>query len=53
MPEEWKTAQQIKSFFSRYSTKVRQMKVSESRSEPSVFDLEDEDLEVFKAEISR
>lgn len=52
LPEEWKTAQQIKSFFSRYSAKVRKMKAGVLRGEELDHE-EEEDIEVLEAEISR
>ncbi|KXJ22171.1 hypothetical protein AC249_AIPGENE4203 [Exaiptasia diaphana] len=50
-PEEWKTAQQIKSFFSRYSAKVRQVKTGELRGEE--LEEEERDIEVLETEMTR
>jgi RNase H-fold protein (predicted Holliday junction resolvase) len=44
-PEEWRTAQQIKSFFSRMSSKRKQQQREE-------IELSDEDLEALEAEES-
>lgn len=54
-PEEWKTLQQIKSFFSRHNAKIRQIKAGALRSEVQVDDrdLDEDDLEVLEAEVTR
>ena len=55
-PNEWKTAQQIKSFFSRYSAKVRQMRAGglEPRRDFNVgMDEDNEDIGALEQEINR
>jgi len=47
-PDEWKTAQQIQSFFSRYSATLRQQQVEEEEKE-----LTEEDMEAWETETSR
>ena len=49
-PAEWKTAQQIKSFFSRYSGNLRQNKVGEVRVDGSEQILTEEDMEAWETE---
>jgi hypothetical protein len=55
-PEEWKTTQQIKSFFSRYSTKLRQQQMGELKdTEPEVGveeELPEENMEAWESEIT-
>ena len=53
-PEEWKTAQQIKNFFSRYRAKLRQMQVGDPRGDKDVLDEPtEEDVEAWEAETTR
>ena len=52
-PEEWKTAQQIKSFFARHSTKLKQIKVGELRGEELDDQLAEEDIEAMEPEYDR
>ena len=46
-PEEWKTAQQIKSFFSRYSAKLRLQQIVEKEVKE---ELAEEDMEAWESE---
>lgn len=50
-PDEWKTVQQIKSFFSRYNAKVREMR-NASHSLQDMH-LGEEDIEVLEDQINR
>ncbi|KXJ26973.1 hypothetical protein AC249_AIPGENE9994 [Exaiptasia diaphana] len=52
-PEEWKTAQQIKSFFSRHSARTRKMKIGELRGEALDDEITEDDIESFEAELNR
>lgn len=48
-PDEWKTAQTIKSFFSRYRVKLRQQQIGSSQSDVEE-EIEEEDMEALEAE---
>ena len=52
-PSEWKTSQQIKSFFSRYSTSLRQKQVEELRPDETEEELTKEDVEALELEAER
>ena len=51
-PEEWRTAQQITSFFSRLSAVQRQKQVEESPLEDANEEIAEEDLEALESEIA-
>ena len=48
-PGEWKTAQTIKSFFSRYRVKLRQQQIGDSQSDVEE-EIAEEDMEALEAE---
>lgn len=52
-PAEWKTAQQIKSFFSRHSANLRQQQVGEMEVDDTEEMLTEEDMEAWESETAR
>ena len=52
-PTEWKTAQQIKSFFSRYSANLRRKQGGELITDEIEEEFTEEDIEAWESEIAR